>query len=443
MKPIDRSAQSLPQSRPPSAPLETVHVASPPESLDCLQGESSKTPVVQLPNELWGQILRHVPLPPKGCGLGDFKNLRLVNSVMAAEAFTAHRELADRSASEAAKRFLRSGRRSLDAEEVQVLASARSLHLRYSLGWSPQSLRTIFEQTPLLRSLDFSNNDVDALNAGALPIGALKALQSLDLSWNKLGAPGVRLLPLGELKALRNLDLAWNGLGSEGARDLPIAESSALRTLNLSWNNLGNPGACQLNLSKLPDLRGLNLSNNFMQDSGARGLALHHLRSLETLDLSCNEITDVGVRDLRLSQIRSLSLLNLSFNLIGPHLAHEFPFASLINLRTLDLSANHLGELGARVLPIANLQHLHTLNMCVNHLGNEGARLLLNVQLPGLRRLLLLGNGIDAEAMIRDIPVQRLSNLELLDLRKDGTLPIEVSDSTGDRPPGLRVLGLR
>jgi Ran GTPase-activating protein (RanGAP) involved in mRNA processing and transport len=134
------------------------------------------------------------------------------------------------------------------------------------------------------------------------------------------------------------------------------------------------------------------------------------LRNLVDLDLQFNQLGAAGARILAAALHppletgqRRLRSLNLLANELGPEGAGALAtsMVGLASLEDLHLGDNRLGADGVRQLEqtLTALSQLRSLNLGDNRLGREGVHALIGVLRPGLRRLGLEGNQVDAAAV--------------------------------------------
>lgn len=295
-----------------------------------------------------------------------------------------------------------------------------------------------------LRTLDLSNNSVDALPSSAF--SGLSRLQTLNLQGNAISFVADRALE--GVTSLTTLHLSDNKLVS-----LPPELFSDARDIKEVYlrNNSINVLAPGL-FNDLTQLLVLDLSSNELTAEWVNGATFTGLLRLVVLDLSHNRIAKLDGAVFR--DLYSLQILRLEDNLI--EVVPDNTFSSLYNLHTLILSGNKLSFIdsstfdGLYVLSLLSLdnnaiQSVHSAALrnssSLQDLHLNGNKLVtVPPALANLPQLKTLDLG---ENHISDIVNSSFSDLQqLFGLRLTDNNIGNISKGTFDRMSALKILNL-
>ncbi|KAH7643426.1 hypothetical protein HUG17_10117 [Dermatophagoides farinae] len=255
-----------------------------------------------------------------------------------------------------------------------------------------------FMTMPKLKILYCSNNLLTVVSDSSI-FQQLPLLETLDLSLNRL-----RVVNLDGLESIRTLDLSYNHL-----HDLRLQSLTGLRELFASNNNI-------LQLVNETFMNTTNLEVLYLQHNAIHSInynTFYHLQQLRILDLSFNQlrrlhqslfkntnllqslyldnnlIDDMGIEPGIFQELVDLRDLRLQHNRLK-HI-RKGVFYSLPNLRDLDLQMNEI-EIIESLESLASLQHL---NLQGNHLTVFNGQILSNFP-SSLRYLQLSWNRLDS-----------------------------------------------
>jgi uncharacterized protein (TIGR02996 family) len=278
-----------------------------------------------------------------------------------------------------------------------------------------------------LRELVLANNELTDVGLEVLAEEGWEVrLEHLDLSGNPIGDGGPAHLADAEvLGELARLSLERCDLGPHGASDLAGAYwFGGLGALNLNDNNVGADGAAAIAAAG-DCLAELRLRNNDLGPDGARHLAgSAALGGLLILDVSGNGFEAGGVRALGQSpHLTKLAVLDLAYSDLprdaGPAEAAVAALGGRApTLVWLRLDGNRLGGPGmlglCQGIEWTELAELALRNCTVN--VPALAYLAIDGRFPGLTRLALTGNAVDATGLKAFVQAEFLPRLTHLDL---------------------------
>ncbi|XP_034242968.1 chaoptin-like [Thrips palmi] len=313
----------------------------------------------------------------------------------------------------------------LHADAFLDLAALQSLEASFSLAELDRFPEDALRPLVALRWLALDNNDIRAMDSGALK--TLANLEFLNLEDNLLSElpPGL----FGPQHArLRELRLGGNSL--RAVRTADFRGLRGLRTLVLSGNHIKVVESAAL--EDLPRLETLLLADNGM--TKLQPGALRNLPALATLDLHRNRLQVFSLSAfVNVSRPEAPLAINASWNRVAELYSADTEGAPLY-VHTLDLSHNFVAELKTKFLSGvgASLRRLHLAHNRISRLDGHVLAALQSLELLSLQDndlvtlaprafqgcdmlqvLLLQRNHIDA---LQPEQFARMASLRVLDL---------------------------
>ncbi|ACE05560.1 cyclin domain protein F-box protein [Candidatus Amoebophilus asiaticus 5a2] len=364
----------------------------------------------EIPIEIWGRILSHVPLE-------DIFSARLVNHLFY-ELITGDRSIGMIGLKNKLKPIAHGYRCAIDKiihfrsdKLVKLTPQTIPSFPFYCLMRHVTDLPVAFY--PHLKDTDIHTLELRNKAGAKRAIELARALQgtqvhTLNLRFNEIGAEGaIEVAKALQGTQVHTLDLVYNQIGAEGAIEVAKAlQGTQVHKLDLSNNQIGAEGAIEVAKAlQGTQVHTLNLMGNQIGNEGAIELAKAlQGTQVHTLYLRRNQIDNEGAIEVaKALQGAQVHTLSLSDNQIGAEGVIELANALQgTQVHTLYLSHNQIGNEGAIGLAKA-LQgaQVYTLDLSHNQIDNEGAiGLAKALQGTQVHKLDLSHNQIDNEGAI-------------------------------------------
>jgi len=254
-----------------------------------------------------------------------------------------------------------------------------------------------------LRRLDLSEVKSSSMGLAVmaqLSQGDSPVLTSLDLSDNKLGADSMSEIITGNFPALESLDVSSKKLDVEAMRQLVKGDWPTLKYLWLSINPLLNAdGIKQLSGAKWGQLHDLSLSYTPVTADMMEELVKLPLARLKTLSLSGCGLDVPAVSVLARANWPTLRSLRLTENRLPAEAVSQLIRGRFPALRLLDLSNCKMDAASMQCLFQGDWPLLEDIDLSYNLLDTEAIKYLLKARWTSLTNLSLNHNTFDVHAV--------------------------------------------